>query len=123
MLANLVPKERLDAFVAHLENENEFKRPHRVPTLSADHPAYRADGGYWCGGVWAPTTYMVLKGLRKNGYDNLAYDIACNHLENVVSVFRQTGTLWEIMLLKQQRMVRRPKTILWDGRDLRQLLF
>ncbi len=95
LLANLVPKERLDAFVAHLENENEFKRPHRVPTLSADHPAYRADGGYWCGGVWAPTTYMVLKGLRKNGYDNLAYDIACNHLENVVSVFRQTGTLWE----------------------------
>ena len=38
---------------------------------------------------------MVLKGLRRNGYHDLAYDIALRHVEMVTQVFRETGTLWE----------------------------
>ena len=38
---------------------------------------------------------MVLKGLEKNGYEDLTYDIARNCLDNVVSVFNKSGTLWE----------------------------
>ncbi len=95
LLAEIVPESRLERFIAHLENPAEFKRPHRVPTLSADHPAYQKDGGYWLGSVWAPTNYMVLKGLEKNGYQKLAFEIAENHLGNVVEVFRKTGTVWE----------------------------
>lgn len=95
LLAGLVPEERMDRFVAHLDNENEFKRPCRVPSTAYDHPEYQADGGYWRGAIWAPTNYMVLSGLHRNGYDALAYDIACNFLENVVKVFNETGTLYE----------------------------
>ena len=95
LLAGIVPEDRLDAFVAHLENPAEFNRPHRVPTLSADHPEYHEDGGYWRGSVWAPTNYMVLKGLEKYGYHQLARDIARSHVDNVSRVFAQTGTLWE----------------------------
>jgi glycogen debranching enzyme len=95
LLADLIPEERLARFVAHLDNEAEFKRPCRVPTLSADHPAYCEEGAYWRGSIWAPTNYMVLKGLERNGYDDLAHDIAVNCLENVVKVFREDGTLYE----------------------------
>ena len=95
LLADIVPEERLPRFIAHLENPKEFNRPHRVPTLSADHPEYHEDGAYWKGSVWAPTNYMVLKGLNKVGYHALAFDIACNHLDNAVKVFNQTGTVWE----------------------------
>ncbi len=95
LLAEIVPEERLPKFLAHLENEAEFKRPHRVPALSADHPEYSADGDYWNGSIWAPTNYMVLKGLELNGENRLIREIAENHLENVVSVFEKTGTLWE----------------------------
>lgn len=95
LLAELVPPERLDAFLAHLENEAEFNRPHRVPSLSADHPEYRADGGYWLGAIWAPTNYMILRGLTQVGRDALAHTIAINHLDNVVAVYQQTGTVWE----------------------------
>ena len=90
-----MPKDKIDKFVAHLENEKEFNRPHRVPTVSADDPHYNEYGGYWNGAVWAPTNYMVLKGLEKNGYYKLAYDIGLNHLENVTKVFEKTGTVWE----------------------------
>ena len=71
-------------------------RPNRIPSLSADDPHYNAqDGGYWLGGVWAPTNYMVLRGLTKYGYHTLAYEIARDYLKNVVEVYEKTGTLWE----------------------------
>lgn len=95
LLADIVPADKLDAFVAHLSNKKEFARPHSIPTLSADHPAYSEVGNYWCGGVWAPANYMVFKGLVKNGYYQLAHDIALNHVQNVTQVFCETGTLWE----------------------------
>lgn len=95
LLADIVPNVRLARFVEHLDNPIEFKRPHRIPTLSADHLNYSEDGEYWNGGVWAPTNYMVLKGLEKKGYHQLSYEIACNHLNNVVKVYKQTGTVWE----------------------------
>jgi glycogen debranching enzyme len=95
LLAGVVPPERIDRFIAHLDDPAEFNRPHRVPSLAHSHPDYQADGGYWLGGVWAPTNYMVLKGLRANGYGSLAHLIAMNHLENVVQVFEDTGTVWE----------------------------
>jgi hypothetical protein len=87
LLARAVPEARLSDLVAHLENPHEFNRLHRVPALSADDPGYSGSGGYWCGGIWAPTNYMVLKGLEANGQFELAHQIASNHLENVVRVF------------------------------------
>lgn len=95
LLTESMPQDRLDPFIAHLENEAEFKRPHRIPSLSAEDPSYQKEGGYWFGGVWAPTTTMVLRGLEKNGAHELAYEIACNTLDQVVQVFEKTGTLWE----------------------------
>ena len=95
LLAGVVPPARLGPFLAHLEDPRAFKRPHRVPSLSADNPGYDARGGYWRGAVWAPTTYMVLRGLTEVGRDALAHEIARNHLDNVVAVFARTGTVHE----------------------------
>ena len=98
LLAGIVPEERKARFIAHLDDPAEFKRPNRVPTLSADDPNYRADGGYWLGSVWAPTNYMVLKGLENSGTagsETLAFEIATDYLKNVVRTFTETGTLYE----------------------------
>lgn len=96
LLADAAAPDRVERLVAHLENPQEFARPHRVPTLSADHPQYEAkDGGYWKGAVWPPTNYMVLRGLTRVGRDQLAHEIALNHLANVHQVFHETGTVWE----------------------------
>lgn len=95
LLADIIPEDRLEGFVAHLENEKEFKRPHRVPTLSADHQNYAERGDYWNGSIWAPTNYMVLRGLTENGEHELAHEIAVNHYENMLKVYKDTGTFWE----------------------------
>ena len=95
LLVDVVPDVRLDGFVKHLENEKEFNRPVPIPTLSADHPEYNAKGGYWRGGVWSPTNYMILNGLVKKGYYSLANQIAEKYVDAVVKVFNADKTLWE----------------------------
>jgi glycogen debranching enzyme len=95
LLAGVVPQERISSFVGHLGDPKTFGRPHRVPSLSADHPEYDPGGGYWLGGVWPPTNYMILRGLDRAGYYDLAHEISREDLDNVVRVYKDTGTLWE----------------------------
>jgi len=91
LLANVVPDNKLEKFVSHLSNKDEFARKHRVPTLSASDPNYDPEGGYWNGSVWAPTNYMVLKGLTHTKQDSLAFEIGYNHVKNVTEVFSKTN--------------------------------
>lgn len=95
LLAGVAGRDRIQGLVEHLENPAEFNRPHRVPSLSADHPLYRPGGDYWRGSVWPPATYMVLEGLTACGQRPLARRIAFNHFDNVCDVFQRTGTFWE----------------------------
>ena len=96
LLAQALPDEaRAERFIEHLTNENEFAVPFMIPALSADHPEFQKNGSYWKGGVWAPTNYMVLRGLDRYGKFGLSHRIACNYLQNVVSVFNDTGTVFE----------------------------
>lgn len=117
LLAGIVPADRLERFIAHLDDPAEFNRPHRIPALAHSHPAYEPTGGYWRGGVWAPTNYMVLKGLRASRYGSLAHLIARNHLENVVRVFEDTGTLWENYAPEYPRpgQPAKPDFVGWSG--------
>lgn len=41
----------MDRMVAHLSDMETFLRPHRVPSLSADHRKYNASGRYWQDGT------------------------------------------------------------------------
>lgn len=87
LLAGLVPAERLPGLLAHLQDPREFWTPHVFPTLSRDEVEYDAKGYYWRGGVWAPTTFMAIKGLEYNGFQDLAYQASRNHLDNMWQVF------------------------------------
>ncbi len=95
LLADGVPEDRIDTFVQHLTDSSEFSRKHRVPTLAANDVNFDPEGGYWNGSVWAPTNYMVLRGLTNYKKDSLAFEIGLNHVENVAEVFSKTNDLRE----------------------------
>jgi hypothetical protein len=95
LLAKVASKSQAEALAAQLRNPQTFNTPHRVPTLAADEPGFDPQGGYWVGAVWVPTDKMVIAGLENYGYNELAREIALNHLGNVVAVFKETGTIWE----------------------------
>lgn len=115
LLAEVVPPGKVDDFIYHLENPDEFARLHRVPTLSADSPHYEPMDGYWCGPVWAPTNYMVVRGLTKYGRDSLAHEIALNHVTNVAKVYKQTGTFWENYSADTLRGTAMKDFVDWNG--------
>lgn len=95
MWGRIAEEKHVEGLVQHLKDDKEFNRPHRVPTLSADHPQYNPQGDYWRGSVWAPTNHMITKGLTAHGRHELARTIVENHLDNVLAVFQKTGTVWE----------------------------
>lgn len=95
LLAGCASKERAECLIAYLQDESEFKTQHRVPALSKSSEYYQGDGGYWRGGVWAPTNYMILKGLDKYEKYTLSHEIAIEHLHAVVEVYKDSGTLFE----------------------------
>ncbi len=95
LMAGIVPKEKLTRFLSHLVNPKEFWRTIPVATLSADEKEYSSKGDYWRGSVWAPTNYMVLRGLMKYGQKRTAYELARQYYWAVAEVYKKTGTFWE----------------------------
>jgi hypothetical protein len=95
MIAGITGRAQSDRLVAHLRNEKEFWRPFVFPTLAADEPKYAPNGGYWHGAVWAPTDFMIIKGLEKCGYEDFATEATDKYLTAMSAVFKDTGTVWE----------------------------
>ncbi|MEI7660959.1 MAG: trehalase family glycosidase [Bacteroidota bacterium] len=115
LLAHVAGENQAPGFIRHLSDSTRFSRKHRVPSLSADDPDFNPEGGYWLGSVWAPTNYMVLRGLTEYHQDSLAFEIALNHLNNVVAVFGETGALWENYAPDKARGNNKKNLVGWTG--------
>ncbi|GHV09899.1 hypothetical protein FACS1894162_1640 [Bacteroidia bacterium] len=95
LIAQVASPQQAELLILHLEDPSTFGRKYPVPTLSADEQGYFSMGNYWSGAVWAPTNTMVIRGLEKYGYDDLAYSIAMKHIEQVAEVYKTTNGIWE----------------------------
>jgi hypothetical protein len=60
-----LPPARRAAMLGALDDTALFNRPGRVPSLAKSHHEYKADGGYWLGGVWPPTCVRGCAGARR----------------------------------------------------------
>ena len=95
LLAEIIPGEKLPRFLAHLTNPDEFWRKIPVATTAADEKGFSPEGGYWKGSVWAPTNYMILRGLKKYNQTKTASRLAKQYYWAVAEVYKRTGTFWE----------------------------
>jgi hypothetical protein len=93
LIAGITSPAQAARLVVHLKDPAKFWRPVVFPTLAADAPEYKADGGYWLGGVWAPTNYAIIKGLEQTGYDTFAAAASERYLAAMADVYQHTGTV------------------------------
>jgi hypothetical protein len=93
--AGIVPPDRVQYLVEHLDDERSFNRHHPLPSLAADSPEYEPGGNYWRGSVWTPTVYASLKGFYRAGCRRQAVHYSLTHLRRMYEVYEQTGHLWE----------------------------
>ncbi len=80
------PEQARRMVFEHLFNAREFWTPYSVATLARSERWYNRDlypadlGCNWRATVWVPVNYMVYRGLRSYGYDQLASLVAhCTH--------------------------------------------
>jgi len=95
LLAGVTDSARAAALASELRNPATFGRLHPVPSCSASEAGYIPWGGYWRGAVWPSTNTMVIRGLQRAGYGELAREIAMKHARAVARVCSYTGTIWE----------------------------
>jgi hypothetical protein len=76
-LGNLLDKDKLDSIAGIIEKR--FLTEHGLATEAPDSPRYESDG-YWRGPIWAPSTYLIVDGLRRGGHARLAEIIARRYL-------------------------------------------
>jgi len=65
--------------------KDDFLTEHGLATENPKSPKYDPDG-YWRGPIWAPTTYLLVDGIRRGGELELAEDLAkrfCNMARGV----------------------------------------
>jgi putative isomerase len=79
ILGDLLPSGIFDTTVRRLA-EGGYLTDHGPATEPPHSPHYVADG-YWRGPIWAPTTLMLVDGLRRGGRPDLAADITGRFLK------------------------------------------
>ncbi|SDS68024.1 Trehalase [Nocardioides scoriae] len=72
LLGERLPAAVREALVARLD---DHLTEHGLATEPVGSAAYEPDG-YWRGPIWAPSTVLVVEGLRRCGHDGLADDVA-----------------------------------------------
>lgn len=90
-------RRRKDAMIEHLFNPDEFYTKIPFASLSKDHPNYHPTGAYWVGGVWAPTNFAAIRGLKETGKEELAREAAMRYLDAICQVDADPayGSIWE----------------------------
>ena len=80
LLAEIPNEERAEKLVAKLKDPKIFGTENPFPSLSVDHPEFDKKGQGFHGSVFPWLTFMVIKGLEKYYFYELARDSAIRHL-------------------------------------------
>ena len=75
LIAGIPSRRRAGRMADVLRDPARFWGEWVLPTISRDDPAF-GEQQYWRGSIWPPMNYLVLQGLRRFGFDDLASDLA-----------------------------------------------
>ena len=88
-------QEHVEKMFNLLGDPEHFNSVVPFSSLSQDEAAFDPTGDYWKGGVWAPTNYMLMKGLVDNSLHEFAHLSSVRFLNHIYQIYKETGTIWE----------------------------
>ncbi len=107
LLAEILNEDQATALISHLSNPDTFGTDNPFPTLAANEPDFCATGNGYCGSVFTPYTFMVIKGLEKYEHYELARECSLRHLYYIIDAFhpedKTKGSLWEAYCPAQEK--------------------
>ncbi len=92
--AGVANQSQAEKLIIKLTDPQKFWRKYGVPSLSADDPYYNPKG-YWNGPVWVEWDYLIVDGLLRYGYRDLARELVARVAENMIEQLKKDHQLWE----------------------------
>ncbi len=93
LTAGVPSKERAHRLLAHIINENEYNTLIPFPTVAKNSPDFVKDT--WRGPTWINTSFSVIYGLKRYGYEEEAKDYAWKLVKGVYKTLENCGSLYE----------------------------
>jgi glycogen debranching enzyme len=97
LITGRLPEDVTRRLVAHLTNENEFWSRYPLPTVALNDPKFDPLT-MWRGPAWVNVNYLLIEGLQRTGYVDLArelrrrtLDLICLHDDIYEYYHPQTG--------------------------------
>ncbi len=115
--AEAAPIDRAEKLIKKLLDSNKFWRRYGIPTLAADDEWYSPYVDYcckWNGPVWLLWNYMVLDGLKKYGYDDIANQLADKMMLAVTTQLKKNHNFWE-SYSPDNEVLNSPPNYIWDS--------
>ena len=82
------------AMIEHLQNPREFWTHFPVPSTAVSEPAYTKD--YWRGPTWVNYNYLVMQGLKRYGFAELAEKLRRRTINEIARWYQSEGVLFEL---------------------------
>ena len=97
LTAEIADERQAAVMASYLQDPNTFGGVVPFPSLSRDDNDFHDDGEYWRGGVWLPTAYAALKGLKEYGLLCEAREASCRLLDHMYQTYVtfEPHTIWE----------------------------
>src|SRR5215216_407948 len=80
LITGQMPSDISDRLVAHLTDERQFWSRYPVPTVAMDDPKYDPFK-MWRGPTWVNVNYLLIEGLQRSGYPDLAHELRTRTLD------------------------------------------
>lgn len=93
LFAGVPDSSRARRIRGHVLDSTSFNSTIPVPSVAMDEPAFEKD--MWRGPTWINTSFMVLEGLRRYGFDRAASELAYKVVEGVYRTYANTGNIVE----------------------------
>ena len=93
--AQVATPEQAAAVRVKMMDPNHFFTKVPFQTLSASHPDFNPEGGYWRGPTWLDQAYFGVRGLHKYGYDQDAIAATEKLLHNTEGVLEKGKSIRE----------------------------
>lgn len=93
--AEVATPEQVKAAKTNMMDTNSLNTFVPLPTLAANHPKFKPEGGYWRGPVWLDQSYFGINGLEKYGYNTEANELAHKLIYNAEGVLDKGTSIRE----------------------------
>ena len=74
LITGQMPSDVADRLVAHLTDQSQFWPRYPVPTVAMDDPKFNPVE-MWRGPTWVNVNYLLIEGLQRSGYPELAREL------------------------------------------------